>query len=118
MIRHMTSPDSGAETRVVDVRGRNIVVRELLDAQLLLLAREARLAQNPDTEPQRRLAAVGRIFDMLESAVVQESDRDYLLDLVVQRNLALSDMTSFVSAFGDTQEQKPRVRRGRASTKR
>ena len=113
MIPHMTSPDPEAETRDVDVKGRTVKVRELIDAQLLLLAREARLAGNPDTPAPRRLAAVGRIFDLLESAVVQEYDREYLLDLVVQRDLNLSDLTGFVSAFEKEQEAKPRVRRGR-----
>lgn len=64
-----------------------------------------------DTEPQRRLAAIGRVFDLLESSVVQEEDREYLLDLTVAGNLELKDLLSFVTAFGD--DEKPKVRRGR-----
>jgi hypothetical protein len=117
MIPAMTNPDPGKETRIVDVRGRNIVVRELVDAQLLLLGREARLAMNPATDQNRRLICVGRIFDILESVIVQEEDRDYILDLTVKGTLSLADMLGFISAFQED-EQKPRVRRGRASTKR
>lgn len=109
----MTAPDPGRDTRLVDVNGRNVVVCQLNDAQLLLLAREARLAQREDTENQRRLTAVGRIFDLLESAVVQDEDRDYLMDLTVAGNLSLGDLTGFVTAFTDEQEDRPRVRRGR-----
>lgn len=114
----MTAPDPGRDTRLVDVKGRNIVVRQLNDAQLLLLAREARLAQREDTEDQRRLTAVGRIFDLLESAVVQEEDRDYLMDLTVAGNLTLGDLTGFVTVFAEDDDAKPKVRRGRVATKR
>lgn len=112
----MTTPDPGKETRLVDVKGRNVVVRQLLDAQLLLLAREARLAQRDDTDSQRRLVAVGRIFDLLESAVVQQEDRDYLMDLTVAGELNMVDLTGFVTVF--TEEEKPKVRRGRVAAKR
>ena len=113
----MTTPeDPGNETRIVEVKGRNIVVRQLNDAQLLLMGREARLAGREDTDPGRRLAGVGRIFDILESAVVQEEDREYLLDLTVAGNLRLSDLMTFITAFSD--EPKPKVRRGRVAAKR
>jgi hypothetical protein len=113
----MTTPeDPGKETRIVDVKGRNIVVRQLTDAQLLLLGREARLAAKDDVEQTRRLAGVGRIFDILESAVVQEEDREYLLDLTVQGDLHLSDLMSFITVFGEPQS-KPRVRRGRVASR-
>jgi hypothetical protein len=115
MIPAMTAPlDPGKETRIVDVHGRNIVVRALNDAQLLLIAREARLAQIPETTPERRLVAVSRIFDILENAIVQDADKEYLMDLTVQGTLTLTDMTGFISAFGDAEEdEKPRARRGR-----
>ena len=98
------SEDPGKETRLVLVKDRNIVVRQLNDAQLLLLGREA------------RLASVGRIFDLLESAVVQEEDREYLMDLAVKGDLELNDMLGFIRVFAES-EQKPRVRRGRYAKK-
>jgi hypothetical protein len=119
MIPAMTSPpDPGKETAIVDVRGRNVVVRQLTDAQLLLLAREARLAQQPDTDAQRRLNAASRIFNILETAIVQEEDREYIMDLTVEGTLTLSDLTAFISVFGDEEDEKPKVRRGRAPSKR
>jgi hypothetical protein len=109
----MTQPDSGKDTRLVPVHGRNIVVRQLQDAQLVLLAREARLAQRDDTDSGRRMTAVARAFDILESAIVQESDRDYILDLTVKGQLTLEDLLGFITAFESEQDEKPRVRRGR-----
>jgi hypothetical protein len=116
----MTTPeDPGKETRILDVKGRNVVVRRLTDAQLILLGREARLASKDETDPHRRLSGIGRIFDILESAVVQEEDRDYLMDLTVSGDLELKDLMEVITAFDDSQEEKKttKVRRGRYATK-
>lgn len=109
----MTQPDPGADTRLVEVKGRQIVVRQLGEMQLILMAREARLVKKEDLETGRRMDAVGRIFDILESVVVQQEDRDYLMDLTVQNQLEVSDLTGFISAFTDEAPAKPQVRRGR-----
>jgi hypothetical protein len=115
----MTNPeDPGKETRLVDVKGRSIVVRQLNDAQLLLLGREARLASRETTNQDRKLSGIARVFDILESAVVQEEDREYLMDLTVAGELELKDMMDFITAFGTGEEDKPKVRRGRYATKR
>lgn len=108
-----TSPEDGRETRLVEVKGRTIVVRQLLDAQMLFLAREAKLLQNAETTGDRRVAGMVRMFDTLESQVVQEADREYLLDLVSKGNLELKDLMEFVTVFQDEAQEKPKVRRGR-----
>ncbi len=110
----MTQPDPGVDTRLVDVKGRQIVVRQLGEMQVILLAREARLVRKADLDNGRRMDAIGRIFDILESVVVQQEDRDYLMDLTVQNKLEVGDLTSFISAFSkDDAPVKPQVRRGR-----
>lgn len=113
----MTNQDPGKETQIVDVKGRSVVVKELVDAQLLILAREARLARNPETDSERRLTAVARIMDILETAIVQETDQEYVLDLAAKGKLELKDMLDFITVFTD-EEEKPRVRRGRQPAKR
>jgi len=122
MIPDMTTPeDPGQEkTRSVDVKGRSVEVQQLLDAQLLLLSREARLASRETTEGDRRVVAVGRIFDLLESVMVSDEDKEYLIDLIVARNLELGDLRGFITAFSDEDEpeEKPKVRRGRPPAKR
>lgn len=115
----MTNPeDPGKETRIVDVKGRNVVVRQLTDAQYLLLARESRLAMKESDDSLRRVTAIGRVFDILESVVIQGEDKEYLLDLTVAGDLELKDLMSFISAFSEEEEPKPKVRRGRYATKR
>jgi hypothetical protein len=113
------APDSGRETRVVDVRGRSIVVRKIIDTQMMLLAREAKVLQRDDIGTDRQLTAVDRMFRILESAIVQPSDRDFLEDLMLDGELDLRELTSFVTVFGETEvSAKPKVRRGRAPAQR
>lgn len=111
---HMTetSPDPGKETRIVDVKGRSIVVRQLVDAQMILLAREAKILKRTDMDGIRKMDATSRIFDILETAVVQQEDRDYLIDLTVAGDLTMGDLLEFVTVFA-TDPEKPKVRRGR-----
>lgn len=109
-----TSPD----TRDVPVKGRNIVVKRPTDAQFLLLARETRLAQKEATDRGRRLEAIGRVFDILESVVISPDDKDFLMEQTVAGDLELADLTTFLSAFNEDEDEKPKVRRGRAPAKR
>ena len=114
----MTTVDPGKDTRLVDIKGRNIVIRQLVDAQMVLMAREAKLLQKDGIDNERKMSAIARMFDMLESAVVQQEDRDYLLDLVVAGQLELNDLMSFLTVFTEEEAEKPKVRRGRPPTKR
>lgn len=104
------------DTRRIRVKGRDITVRRLVDTQVVLLAREGRLLQKSTIMDERKLVAMGRVFDILESAVISEEDREYLLDLTVARELELDDMLQIVKAFaGNNTNAAPVVRRGRPS---
>lgn len=109
----MTSPDNGRETRVVPLRDRSIVVRQLTDAQLLLMAREARLLQREELPIERKINSIDRIFSILESSIVQEDDREFAEDLMASGELDLRELMGFISVFKDEEEAKPKVRRGR-----
>lgn len=101
------------------MQGRSIVIRQLIDAQMMLLNRGARLLQRADLDKDSKLATVDRMFTILESVVVQPEDREFLEDLMAEGKLSLRDMLSFISAFDeDQEEEKPRVRRGRPPAKR
>ncbi len=106
--------DPGTDTRVVPISGRSIVVRHLKDAQLALMAREAKQVQRNDVDDSRRLDAGARLFDILESAVVQDGDRDFVLDEITAGRVELKDLLEFITAFSE--EERPKVRRGRPRT--
>lgn len=103
--------DIGVETRLVPIGDRQIVVRQLQDAQLVLLAREGRVLGDDSSDGTRKMKAAGRILDILESAVVQPEDREYLIDLNIAGELTLTMMIDFVNVFND--DKKATVRRGR-----
>jgi hypothetical protein len=116
----MTNPDPGRETRIVPVQGRNIVIRQLIDTQMMLLNRGARLLQRDDIDKEHKLATVDRMLTILESVVVQPEDSEYMEDLMARGKLGLKELMSFVTAFNDEQQpaEKPKVRRGRPAIKR
>jgi hypothetical protein len=116
----MTNPDQGRETRVVSVRERTIVVRRLVDTQVMLLAREAKVLQRDDIGMDRKLAGIDRMFRILESAIVQSEDRLFLEDLMIDGELDLTELLSFVTIFNEDQETEPKskVRRGRQAIAR
>lgn len=109
----MTNPDPGRETRIVSVRDHNIVVRQLVDAQMMLLAREAKTLRRDDIDASRKMDSIDRVFRILESAVVQEEDRGFLDELIVSGDLDLKELLSFISVFNAEEDAKPKVRRGR-----
>lgn len=113
----MTTPDPGNETRLVDIKGRTVVVKAMNDAQIALMARESRLLQRDSVEGSRKLTGVARMFDILESMVVQEEDQEYMTDLITSGDLTLNDLLGFVTAF-KSEDEKPKVRRGRPPLKR
>lgn len=118
-ISNMANEDPGLDTRIVPVQGRNVVVRQLIDTQLMLLNRGARLLQRDDLDRENKLATVDRMFTILESAVVQPEDLEFLEDLMAEGKLGLRDLLGFVTAFNDDEvENKPKVRRGRPAIKR
>lgn len=109
--------DPGVETRIVDIKGRQVVVRELTDMQMMLMLREMKVAQDRDTDNMRRLNGIATCYDILESAIIQEEDRQFLVKLVKNREIELKDMMEVFSAFQD-QEKPTAVRRGRTSRTR
>jgi hypothetical protein len=115
----MTTPDPGRKTRIVKVRDRNIVIRQLVDAQMMLMAREARVLQRDDMSTDRKIDGVDRMFRILQSAVVQPEDREFLDELIIIGDLDIKELMSFITVFNELDEDdKPRVRRGRPPVKR
>jgi hypothetical protein len=112
----MTQPsveeDPGVQTRLLPVEDRQIVVRQLNDTQLLLLGRETQLLVKESTPSERKLKATGILMDLLEAAIVQEEDVEYIRDMIIKGKVDLKIMLTFVSVFKD-EPDKPRVRRGR-----
>jgi hypothetical protein len=107
--------DPGKETRIIDILERSIVVRELTEGQMLVLSRYADQASSDRTDPRTKVAAVSKMLTVLEQAVVQAEDRQFLEDQMIAGNLDLGAMTQVVSVF---QQEKPKNRATRRATSR
>lgn len=103
------------DEKTITLKGRDIGVKKLNDAQIALMTREANRAQRKSLDYQIRLEAVGRILDVLEAAIVSDDDKTYVVDLMVAGDLEMADLLPVITAFySDTEEtDKPVVRRGR-----
>lgn len=106
--------DNAPETRLVDIKGRIVVVKQLKDAQLLLLGRDAKKLDDPNVDARTKMEVSSGVLDMFESAIVQLADREYVMGLARRGEIELKDFLEFLTVFSENAEPaKPVVRRGR-----
>lgn len=113
-----TPEDTGRKTQVVTVGSRTIVVRELVDLQMMHLMRYANILQRDDVAVPDKLDAMTRMLGILNSCAVNEEDRRILSDAEESGEISLADMVSFIKAFQEPEDAKPAVRRGRVPARR
>ena len=113
----MANADTGRPTQIVPVCGRNIVIKKLTDIQMSLLLRGSRILSSSNVEDKEKMEMMEMMFQILDSIVVQDDDKKWVLDQQVKGNLELKDMTEWVTVFkeeeDDSATKKPAVRRGR-----
>lgn len=110
----MANEDSGRATQIVPVLGRNVVIRKLTDIQMGLLLRGSRILSSPNVDQAEKMEMMEMMFQILDSVVVQDEDKKWVLKQQIEGRLELKDMTSWVSVFEEEKdEKKPAVRRGR-----
>lgn len=103
-------------TATVPIKGRDVDVETLDEVQFMLLTREMRLAQSDAYDNVRKLTAIATCYDIIESVIVKPEDRQYLMELIKQRELTLKDLMVVVRQLHeDEAEPAPAVRRGRTS---
>jgi hypothetical protein len=112
MTQASLSDENEDEVRSVTIKGRAIDVMRPHDAQLVLIAREGQMLEKDGIIPARKWTALSRVMNTLESLVVKDEDKEYLIDLTVDRQLHLEDMLPIVKAFSG-KAQALKVRRGR-----
>lgn len=118
MTEPLSPPDPGRRTQVVDIKGHSIVVRELMDLQIVHIMRYARILQSPNVSTDDKMEAVDQMLTILHNAVVQESDLAILVEAEKRGDVTISDMLGFLNGFQSDVPAKPVVRRGRAAGKR
>lgn len=115
----MANEDTGRKTQIVPVCGRNIVIKKLTDIQMALLLRGSRILSSPNVADVEKMDMMEQMFQILDSVVVQEADKKWVLEKQIKGELELKDMTNWVTVFKDededdaTKTKQPVARRGR-----
>lgn len=114
----MANEDTGRKTQIVPVSGRNIVIKKLTDIQMSLLLRGSKILSSPNVEQEQKMEMMEQMFQILDSVVVQDDDKKWVLQCQIKGDLELKDMVEWVTVFKDEEDEdakkkQPAVRRGR-----
>ena len=100
------------ETRSVPLGGRQVLVRQLSDLQLVHLMRFAKILQSDGVAVEQKLDVIPKMMDVVHSIIQSPEDMEYLEGLELAGQLSINDYLEVVRAFQDA-PAKPAVRRGR-----
>lgn len=104
--------DPGKETRIVDIKGRSVVVRQLNEAQYMLMAQMAKVVSDRNAGGEARINAATIMLRLFNAGIVQQEDRDYIQELNIEGGLEISDLLQIITVFTEDQPKKATVRRG------
>lgn len=105
---------------VAVVKGRDIEIKLPNEIQLMMFQRLFNRVQSESLDVMERMNSVGRILDVVESLIVSPADRGWVVDLMIDGNLDLADLTPLLNAIVEGMKEKNAeapvkapVRRGR-----
>lgn len=105
--------EEAVETRTIPILDRKVEVRQLNDAQIMLLGREAARLSRGGQEGRDAVLSAARILDLLEQTLVQQEDRDWLVQQMTEGAVEMKDLLPTLSAFSEEAPKTGPVRRGR-----
>lgn len=95
-----------------EFRGRTIEVSPLTEGQLILLARYANRVASDGLDGRAKINEISKVMSILESAIVDAADREFLETEMAMGRLELSDMIEIVKPV-----EAPANRAGRRATR-
>jgi hypothetical protein len=84
------------------VAGREISVRPLNETQIMLIMREGSILRSDKVETERRMKGIATILDIIENAVTDADDLDFLMKEVSVGNVEFSDLLKLVAPQAET----------------
>lgn len=115
----MTEPVNGSRTETVLLNGRQILVKPLVDTQMVHVMRHARILQRDDVAIPQKLESVERLLDILHRTVVKPEDLAFVLKSEEDGDIEIRDLMPIMTAFDKEEEpEKPKARRGRPPRQR
>lgn len=101
------------EIRTIPILDREVEVQQLNDAQIMLLGREAARLSRGSQEGRDAVLSAARILDLLEQTLVQQEDRDWLVEQMTQGKVEMTDLLPTLTAFAGEAPKTGPVRRAR-----
>lgn len=108
------------DLQTIPFKGRDISVKKLNETQKMLLVREAQVLRSNRQEMDRKLQAIATMINIVESALVDGDDREYLMELAGTGQVEFKEMLEIATAFDavDGEVVAPTRAVRRAATKR
>lgn len=101
-------------TKKVKIGDIEVVAQTISEAQMMQLTHEAHLFQNPKIPIERKQKGLDRIFRILNSVVVSDTDREAVEDQIADGKVDAYDLVGILRDItSDGVTSQPRVRRGR-----
>jgi hypothetical protein len=106
----MTQP---SQTRKTSFRGKELELQDLLPSQELLMVKIARDLRRAANEGNNNILEAAKLLDILETALVNPEDVDFIEGLIIKRQLDLKEVIYLLAGKEEETEKPKVVRRGR-----
>lgn len=105
---------------VATIKGRELEVALPNQVQMVLMQRFITRVENESLDTKDRITSISRLLDVIENLVVNQVDRDWLVEGMLNGSVDIAELTAVVDAIADgmkaaanPEEVKAPVRRGR-----
>lgn len=108
-----------SDIETIPIKGRDVPIKKLNETQMMLLVREAQIVRRTSQDSDRRLRGIARMIDIVESALLEPEDQEWLMDLAGRGRIDFAEILAIVAPFEEQAEAPVKtVRRGRAAISR
>ena len=93
------------------ISGREISVKPLNEAQVMLIMREGQLLKSDKVEVDRRMKGVSTILNIVEASIEDPEDREWVIDQVAMGIVEFPELLRLVAPQVETDTPPKPVRR-------
>lgn len=84
---------------LVTIKDRDVPIKKLNETQMMLLVREARVLRSEHQPMERKLRSIAFMLDIVESALVNPDDQEWLMGLAGTGQIEFGEMLKIATPF-------------------
>lgn len=110
-----------ADLEMLTIQDRQIPIKKLNETQMMLIVREARVLKSDRYDMERKFQGVAFILDIVETAIVDAEDREWLMGRAGAGDVSFREMLQIAAPYEnqiDGEVTVAPVRRGRAAVRK